>query len=189
MQVGDNEITLVGLLSVLIVSGQKFIIALTYVINLWINSLFKLVPWFLSIELRILLHELICLSQSLPMWLAASEFFKNVTQSTLKLGGKNVVILFCYFVNTFFNSLSLPIKLVLLSHLMNCSAWLTSGYCAYHLRSFLPTITKNGPNKCNPQHVKGDISFKCSIGSSFIFCTINVPLTFLYVTYWYINPH
>ena len=115
---GDNGITLVGSLSVLTLSDWDFTMAFTFVIMIWSNLLFRQVSWFLSTELRILLHERIWLSKASSIWLAAGGFLKNLTQLVRNLARKKSNFYIIHFRKRIFQFVVTHIKFVPLSHLM-----------------------------------------------------------------------
>ena len=68
-------------LNILMVNCLKIMIDLTAATIICRDySSVKIVSWFLSMKWRVFLYEVICVSQALPLWLAAGGFFEKVMQ-------------------------------------------------------------------------------------------------------------
>ena len=105
---GDRGIGLVGSLSVWLVSGIELTIVSTSVNSVQSYSSLGLVPWFSSIDDSIFWHYHICFSQTLPMWLTASQFFENFSRFVPKLANIDLNLLLYTMVEASFNSFSQP---------------------------------------------------------------------------------
>ena len=79
--IGLSGMRLLASLSKLVVKGREFLIASTSTSSVCKDSSLRLAPWVFKRDSKIFLADLICLSHTLPMLLAAGEFLFYVIHS------------------------------------------------------------------------------------------------------------